>query len=335
VLPARVLFLAAALAPLVQEAAPGAVPPLRTPFGLPEREAGADDAEGVARLGARLFFDPVLSVDRTIACASCHRPERAFADDVALSAGVAGKRTARNTPTLLNRAFGASFLWDGRAPTLEQQALLPIENPLEMNLPLEEALARLDGDPEYRRAFEATLGGAPDEARLGRALAAYVRRLVTGDSPIDRFRAGDFAALSDAERAGLWFYESRGGCWRCHSGPNFTDEEFHNTGVGAGTAAPDPGRGAITAEAADHGRFKTPTLRGVAHTAPYMHDGSLATLEEVVEFYRQGGHANDNLDPLVRAIDMSAEDAANLVAFLKALSVEGERPGDEGAEEGR
>lgn len=295
------------------------LPPARTPLGLPEREALEDEA--LAALGARLFFDPVLSADRSVACASCHRPERAFADDVPLSSGVGGQRTLRNAPSLLNRAYGRRFMWDGRAETLEEQALLPIENPLEMALPLTEALARLAADPDYRERFGRVLGGPPTEAGLARALAAYVRRLVLGDSPVDRFRAGDFSALSDAERAGLWFYESRGRCWRCHGGANFTDEDFHDTGVGVRDGEPEEGRAAISGDPEDRGRFKTPSLRGLADTAPYMHDGSLATLEEVVEFYRVGGRPNDRLDPLLEPIEMTPADAANLVAFLRALSV--------------
>jgi len=150
-----------------------------------------------------------------------------------------------------------------------------------------------------------------------------VRRLRRADSPVDRFRTGDFAALSDEERAGLWFYESRGGCWRCHSGPNFSDERFHDTGVGALDGEPEAGRAAVSGLAEDRGRFKTPSLRGVALTAPYMHDGSLAALEDVVEFYRLGGRPNANLDPLLAPLEMGADDARHLVAFLRALSRHG------------
>lgn len=306
-------------------------PPPRTPLGLPEPAAPSDEDEALAGLGARLFFDPILSADRSVACASCHRPERAFADELVFSRGAHGRTAARNTPTLLNRAFGRRFSWDGRAASLEEQALLPIENPLEMDLPLADALARLQDDPIYRGEFERVLGGAPTDGGLARALAAYVRRLVLGDSPVDRFRAGEFAALDDEARAGLWFYESRGGCWRCHGGANFSDEDFHNTGVGArpgadGVRVPEPGRAALSGDPADLGRFKTPTLRGLARSAPYMHDGSLATLAEVVEFYRLGGRANPNLDPLLAPLEMSAADARNLTAFLRALSAEGPPP---------
>ncbi|MEQ1893372.1 MAG: cytochrome c peroxidase [Planctomycetota bacterium] len=297
------------------------VPARQQPLGLaeppPETEARP---ELVAELGARLFFSKELARDRTIACASCHRPELGFADDKPRSQGVGGRATERNSPSILNRAFGVRFMWDGRAATLEEQVLLPIENPLEMDLALDEALARLARDAELARAFEAAFGAGPSRATLARALAAYVRRLVLGDSPVDRFRAGEIEALDDAERAGLWFYESRGGCWRCHSGPNFTDEEFHATGIGSREGVPEPGRAAVSGDPADRGKWKTPSLRGLVATAPYMHDGSLATLEDVVEFYRQGGRASANLDPVLAKIEMSPTDAANLAAFLRALS---------------
>jgi len=320
-LPRWIALAVVALAPQAGQVPPPTVPSLRTPAGLPERAAdAAADSDALAGLGARLFFDPLLSADRSVSCASCHKPELGFADSSARSRGVRAQLTERNAPTLLNRAWGARFMWDGRAATLEEQALLPIENPLEMALSLDEAVARLNADDSYRAHFALALGRAPEREGLARALAAYVRRLVLGDSPVDRFRAGDFEALDDAERAGLWFYESRGGCWRCHSGANFSDEDFHNTGVGLRDGEPEPGRAALTGAPADRGRFKTPTLRGVARTAPYMHDGSLATLEDVVAFYRQGGHPNAALDPALAPLEMSETDAHNLVAFLRALS---------------
>ncbi len=288
---------------------------------LAQASALPEDASGeLVQLGARLFFDPILSVDRTVACSSCHDPAQGFADSVPFSAGVRGRKTTRNTPTLLNRALGTSFMWDGRSTSLEEQVLLPIENPLEMDLPLDEALARLEADPGYREGFQRALARPPDRDGLARALAAQVRTVVLEDGPVDRFRAGEFAALTDDERAGLWFYESRGGCWRCHSGANFSDEGFHDTGIGAVEGRPEEGRFAVTGREEDRGRFKTPTLRGLALTAPYMHDGSLSTLEEVVEFYRRGGRPNTHLDPLLQPIAMSDEDARHLVAFLRALS---------------
>ena len=163
-------------------------------------------------------------------------------------------------------------------------------------------------------------GVPPGRWELSSALTAFVRRLWIGESPFDRFRVGEIGAFTSAERAGFWLYESRGGCWRCHTGANFTDEGFHNTGVGVVEGTPEEGRAAITGESSDRGGFKTPTLRGLVSTGPYMHDGSLATLEEVVEFYRGGGHANPHLDPVLEPVELTDADAANLVAFLRALS---------------
>jgi cytochrome c peroxidase len=293
--------------------------PADVPLGLPAELAETRASGSVVALGRRLFFDPILSVDRTVACASCHDPETGFADDQPLSAGVAGRRTLRNAPTLYNRALGTSFMWDGRASTLESQVLQPIENELEMDLPLADAVQRLAAAPAYVALFAEAFGEEPSEARLADALAGFVRCILRGDSRVDRFRRGSHDALTPAERGGMWLFESRGGCWRCHGGVNFTDEAFHNTGVGAGDGELDEGRDFVTGEEADRGAFKTPTLRGLVETAPYMHDGSLATLEEVVEFYREGGHANENLDPLIAPVEMTDQDVANLVAFLRAL----------------
>jgi len=291
----------------------------QVPFGLPaELSLGVGELP-IAALGRVLFFDPILSKDHSVSCASCHIPERAFADNERFSEGVGGKRTIRNTPTLFNRALGTHFMWDGQADSLEAQALLPIENPLEMDLSLGEAIRRLTESDSHRAAFRKAFGQDPSTELLGRAVAAFVRQIWAGGSRVDHFRTGDRDVISAAERGGLWFFESRGGCWRCHSGPNFSDESFHNTGVGAEGDLPQPGREAITGNAADRGRFKTPTLRGIALTAPYMHDGGLATLEEVVGFYRGGGHANLALDPRLKPLEMTDEDVANLVAFLRAL----------------
>jgi len=294
--------------------------PEAIPLGLPSVLAEAPPAEAAAALGRRLFFDPILSVDASVACASCHDPEHGFADPRPLSVGAHGRFTLRHAPTLYNRALGEAFLWDGRASTLEEQVLLPIENELEMALPLDDAIGRLTRDASYGAAFRDAFGEPPTREGLANALAAFVRRLLYGDSRVDRFRDGEHGALTPQERGGMWFFESRGACWRCHSGANFTDEDFHNTGIGVREGEPREGRFAVTGDDRDRGRFKTPTLRGLTETAPYMHDGSLATLEEVVEFYRKGGHANTNLDPMLGPLEMSDEDAANLVAFLKALS---------------
>jgi len=294
------------------------------PLGLPEALPIPDDnpfSAAKLSLGRRLFFDPILSRDRSVSCASCHQPARGFTSGERFSLGVAGRRTSRNAPTLLNRAFAAHFMWDGRTSSLEEQVLLPIENELEMDLTLDEAVARLREREDYARAFEETCGAPPDAQHLARVLATFVRGLVVGDSPVDRFRAaGEEGALTEAERTGVWVFESKGGCWRCHSGPNLSDEGFHNTGVGSAEGVPEAGRMAITGDAADRGRFKTPTLRALARTAPYMHDGSLATLADVVEFYRRGAAPNANLDPRLHPLELTDREAAGLVAFLEALS---------------
>jgi cytochrome c peroxidase len=272
------------------------------------------------RLGRRLFFDPILSGDGTVSCASCHQPAHGFAGPTPYAVGIGGQRTSRNAPTLLNRAYGKAFFWDGREPTLEGQALRPIENPLEMGASLPEAVRRLRAHREYPALFREVFPDGVTAPNVGRALASFERVLLTGDSRVDRFRAGDVRTLGERERHGLWLYESRGRCWRCHSGRNLTDEAFHNTGVGWGKEPADPGRYAVTHQESDRGRFKTPTLRGLTATAPYMHDGSLATLEDVVEFYNRGGVRNPHLDEAIVALGLSKEEVGDLVAFLKALS---------------
>ena len=304
-----------------------AAPRIRVPFGLapfPAAELQRFRPE-VAALGRQLFFDPILSVDRKTSCGSCHQPNHGFASPEKLPAGSLGKRALRHAPSLLNRAYGKTFSWDGKTDSLEVQVLLPIENPNEMALPLADALSRLAGDQNHARRFKELFGRAPQKADLARALTSYVQTLLTGNSVIDRFHAGQDVDLEVAEKAGMWIFESKGGCWKCHSGANFTDEGFHNTGIGVREGKALPGRGGVTGKDADWGGFKTPTLRGLPRTAPYMHDGSLATLEEVVEFYRRGGNKNPGLDPKLKPLDLSDQEAGFLVAFLRALSRPSER----------
>ena len=291
-------------------------------FGLPQQydPEGIEYSDEIVALGRRLFFDPILSIDRTVSCASCHQPDHGFSSPEALAPGAQGKRTLRSVPTLFNRAFGKHQMWDGKAETLEEQVLLPIENPQEMALPLDRALGRLAKDDGYKQAFENAFDSHVDRDNLARALASFVRRLHFADSPVDRFRIGEVAGLSSQERAGLWLFESKGKCWQCHTGPNFSDEGFHNTGVGVRDDVPEDGRFAITGVESDRGAFKTPTLRALTLTPPYMHDGSLNSLEEVIEFYRRGGNANPHLDGKLRRLDLTDDDARNLLAFLRALS---------------
>jgi cytochrome c peroxidase len=293
------------------------------PAGLdPNRPVPNDNPLSAAKvqLGRRLFFDPILSGNRTVSCASCHQPEHGFSSPLRFAIGHSGKQGQRNPPSLLNRAYGRAFFWDGREATLESQAVRPIESPGEMGSTLDEIIRRLQAHADYSAQFRAMFPDGVTAANIGKALACFERVLLSGNSRVDRFRRGEIAALSDSERHGLWLYESRGGCWRCHGGPNFTDEGFHNTGVSWGSEPLDLGRYAVTRQEIDRGRFKTPTLRGLAATAPYMHDGSLATLREVVEFYNRGGGKNPHLDPVIAPLGLSAEEATDLVAFLNALS---------------
>jgi cytochrome c peroxidase len=274
----------------------------------------------VLALGRALFFDPILSADNTISCASCHDPAHGFADASPLSLGIHAQRTLRHTPSLFNRGFGRQFSWTGVTDSLEKQVLLPIENPLEMGTSTTAAVERLRADEKRTSAFESAFGSPPTSAHLATALAAFVARIHSGDSAVDRFQSGDFTALTDDERAGLWIYESKGACWRCHSGPNYTDEDFHATGVGAMEESALPGRFEITSDERDRGRFKTPTLRGLAFTAPYMHDGSIATLTEVIAYYDRGANPCAQLDERIKPLALAAEEKRALVAFLLALS---------------
>jgi len=282
--------------------------PLTIPLGLdrymPVPEENPITAAKIA-LGRRLFHDKRLSRDKTLACSSCHDPARAFTDGRRVSVGVFGRRGARNVPTIVNRGYGRAFFWDGRISSLEEQVIQPILNHLEMDMTLEEASARV----------ELTQG------EIAHALASYVRSILSGDSPYDRFVFGDRDALTAEERHGLEIFRGKGNCTACHAGPILTDESFHNTGVAwRDGELLDEGRYSVTRNNEDRGAFKTPTLREVARTAPYMHDGSFATLEDVVELYDKGGIANPHLDPELRPLRLTAEEKAAVVAFLYTLS---------------
>jgi cytochrome c peroxidase len=282
-------------------------------------------------LGRRLFHDRRLSRDGSRSCASCHDPRRAFTDGRTLAVGPAGAVGRRNVPTIVNRAWGRSFFWDGRASTLEQQALLPILNPIELGA-LPDDVVTLSRSRAYRDDFQKAFGADPVLDDVARALATYVRTIVAGDSPYDRFAAGDESALGRSARRGLGLFTGRAGCAACHSGPTFTDEQFHNTGVAwrpstgsgqvpsTGSEPSDIGRAAVSGRDDDRGAFKTPTLREVARTAPYMHDGSLATLDEVIDYYDRGGQRNPGLDSMLRPLGLTLQDKRDLGAFLGSLT---------------
>ncbi len=274
-------------------------------------------------LGRQLFSDPILSRDKRLACAGCHEPERAFTDGRTVSRGVFGRQGTRHVPTLINRGYGRSFFWDGRIATLDVQVLQPIRDRKEMDLPFGQAVERLRDHREYPNLFRTVFGREITTDDLGRALASYVRTILSGNSPVDRYHSGEREALSQQERQGLGIFNSKGNCWVCHFGPTFTDERFHNTGIAwQNGELLDHGRYMVTGKEEDRGAFKTPTLHEVARTAPYMHDGSITTLEEVLEFYDRGGNANPYLDPALRPLNLTAAEKRALLAFLRALSGE-------------
>ena len=270
--------------------------PLGLDLYLPAPETNPLTAAKI-ELGRRLFFDRRLSNDGSVSCSSCHDPERAFSDGRAIAVGVFQRKGRRNSPVLINRGYGRLFFWDGRVSSLEEQVLKPIEDRNEMDLPLAEATARVSL--------------APDE--IARALASFVRSILSGDSAYDRHINGDRAALTPEQRAGLQLFRGKANCTSCHVGPNFTDERLHNTGV----AWRD---GRFTDAGAGPGNFKTPTLREIARTAPYMHDGSLATLDAVIEYYDRGGNQNPGLDPEIRPLRLTVVEKQSLIAFLRALN---------------
>jgi cytochrome c peroxidase len=268
-----------------------------------------------AALGKRLFQDRLLSNDRTISCQDCHRPELAFTDGKRTALGIKGHVGPRNTPSIVNRALGKTQFWDGRAGSLVEQALGPIAAPGEMDLSPEEAAARLKSDGSYRAAFLEAFGAEPAPALIARALVAYESTVFSIDAPFDRHQAGDDQALSPLARQGMALFGGKARCSECHSGPNFTDELFHCLGLPG-----DKGRGGVRGQEKAVGEFKTPSLREVALTAPYMHDGSVATLAEVVEVYDRGGTPHVNLSPKMTKLGLSADEKRAIVAFLEALS---------------
>ena len=295
-------------------------PPLGLDLYMPVPEDNPLSTGKIA-LGRQLFTDTLLSRDGTRACATCHDPARAFTDGRAVTLGVLDRTGTRSAPALINRGYGRSFFWDGRAATLEEQVVQPIVNPNELDLPLSDAIARLQRRRDYADAFLTAFGRTVNPGDLARALASYVRCVVAADSPVDRYLAGDSAAVSDEARQGLSLFQGKAKCSACHVGPTLSDEQFHNTGVAwkEGRLL-DVGRFAVTGKDSDRGAFKTPTLREIARTAPYMHDGSITTLEDVIAFYDRGGNANAYRDAELRPLGLTAREKHALLAFLGALS---------------
>lgn len=272
-------------------------------------------------LGKRLFFDTRLSRTEEIACASCHLQENAFADPRRISVGVEGRVGDRNAPPLFNLAWNTSFFWDGGAPTLEHQVIGPIRNPLEMDMKMEDVVSRVAADKTYVSQFQAAYDSAPSSEGITKAIASFMRTMVSGNSRYDRFEAGNTSALNEAEKRGReLFFSERAECFHCHVGFNLTNNGFHNNGIHPDD--PDLGRARISERASDAGKFKVPSLRNVAVTAPYMHNGGMETLEEVVEHYDRGGEGHPYTDPTIHPLGLTAGEKSDLVAFLRSLTDE-------------
>jgi cytochrome c peroxidase len=327
------------------------------PLGL---DAGQGQIKGLDKnpltrakieLGRQLYFDPRLSKDGSISCASCHHPDSAWAKHTRFGVGIQGQEGGRNSPVSFNRILSDLQFWDGRAGSLEDQAVGPIQNPIEMGNTHDACVECLKAVPGYQKQFNRIFGELTIDT-VGQALASFERAIVTGPTPFDYYerfkpmqqldpddlKADDpelyakyEAAKADAEahpmsesakRGREIFFGAKGNCTACHVGPNLSDEKYHNLGIGMDQEKPDVGREAVTHDEKDRGAFKTPTIRNVAQTAPYMHDGSIATLAEVVEWYNKGGHPNPHLSDKVKKLNLTDEEKADLVAFMEACSGE-------------
>ena len=290
------------------------------PRSVPAPAGNPTTAEKVA-LGKQLFFDPRLSGDNRMHCATCHLPEKAFADGLSTAKGNSDRILKRNTPTVLNAAFFDRVFWDGRASSLEEQALGPIQSPDEMNQDLDHLEEELKRVPGYAEQFQSVFKTTVNRQAIAEALAAFQRTLISGPSAFDRYLEGDKRALSSSAKRGLELFAGEADCIRCHQGPLLSDGKFYRLGVSFN----DKGLGALTGERKDDYRFRTPSLRNVAQTGPYMHDGSLKTLDDVVMFYFRGVPARApggqllDVEPL---IGQSFSDMQDIVAFLRSLTGE-------------
>lgn len=282
------------------------------------------------RLGRWLYYDTRLSSDDTVSCATCHKPENAFSEPTPVSTGVGGQKGTRKSPSFVNLAWTIypHFFWDGRAASLEEQAKGPGVNPVEMgNESLDDVVETIRSVKGYAPYFEEAFGDPGiDIDRIAHAIADYERTRMSGNSPWDRWQDGDENAVSDEVKRGHELFFGKAECNQCHLGQNFTDARFHNLGVGWDAAEEefaDIGRFEISGKEEDKGAFKTPGLREVSKHAPFMHDGSMATLRETVVHYNQGGIDNPWLSPKVRPLDLTEEEVDALVAFMRALEGEG------------
>lgn len=293
------------------------------PKQVPHPADNAPTADRV-ELGRKLFFDPRLSGDGNMSCASCHSPLLGWSDGLPTGKGFKSQVLGRATPTVINTAYNSVQMWDGRKKSLEDQAMGPMEASVEMNTDMKKLFSFLNGNPGYQALFAKAYPGSPIDAdTVSKAIASFERTVVSNDSPFDRWVAGDKRAMTrdQVEGFALFVDPKKGNCAACHSGPNFTDNSFHNLGLQSfGAAEPDMGRFAIRPLPTMKGAFKTPTVREAANTAPYFHDGSAGTLEAVVEHYRRGGDVKANLSAEMKPLDLNPGEVKQIVAFMEALS---------------
>jgi cytochrome c peroxidase len=307
---------------------------IKAPLGLPPVPIPADNpptAETIA-LGRRLYYDPVLSADNTVSCATCHDPRFGFADPKPVSEGVGKKRGTRNSPTVMNSVYFRVQFWDGRAPSLEKQAEGPVQNPVEMANTLAAVEQKLNADPEYREEFAKAWGPGPITYEMvEKSIASFERTVISGNSPFDRWKYGhDETAVTSSVKRGFIVFAStkKANCAVCHTVGDkyalFTDNKFHDIGIGVDMGKIiDPGLNAVTHNQTDLAKFKTPSLRNIALTAPYMSDGSLKDLKQVIDFYIGAGNSNPNLDNEIHVLDfLTGQERSDLQAFLNALTGE-------------
>lgn len=294
---------------------------MKIPKGFPAPIIPEDNQLTIARveLGKRLFFDPILSRDFSISCATCHHPEKSFSDTVALSKGVFGRKGLRNSPSLANIAYKNQFFMDGGVPTLELQVTAPIQDHNEMDLNILDVVQRLKSEPDYVKLSKKAYNQEPSPYVVTRSIASYERTLISGNSNYDQYRNGNEMALTHSQKRGMGlFYSTRTNCSSCHSGFNFTTNNFEN--IGLYSVYKDSGRMRVTLNEVDRGKFIVPSLRNVAVTAPYMHDGSMESLEEVIDFFNDGGEIHTNKNNLVKSLRLTDEEKNDLVNFLKSLT---------------
>ena len=267
-------------------------------------------------LGETLFKDPRLSGNNTVSCMTCHNPGLGFSNGTPVSAGIEGKLGTRNSLSVLNAGYHTSFFWDGRAKTLEEQALGPIENPVEMDQNLDELIKELKGVADYQQKFKKVFNDEITKDNLAKAIAAYERTIVMDKTPFDDYLAGNEEAISKEAKQGMVLFAGKANCMVCHGGPTLSDNQFHNIGI----SSDDPGLLNVTKKDEDRGKFRTPQLRGLMYTAPFMHNGQFKTIKEVVSFYNKGGDNTPNQSEQIKPLNLTKEEEKALVAFLESLS---------------